>query len=778
MAANRIKGITIEIGGDTTKLDKALSGVNKSLRNTQSALKDVDKLLKLDPGNTTLLQQKQELLARAVSDTEEKLKTERDALEQLKKADPSPEVAEQMARLERQIVDDEQSLQKFKDAQKDFGSVSEQVLKAVGKKLQEVGKKVQEAGKAIKGVGDDLTKYVTGPLVAVGAAGVAAFKDVDEAMDTVITKTGATGEALEEMQGIVEDLATSMPTDLQTAADAVGEVSTRFGLTGDALEDLSESFIKFAALNDTDVSGSIDKVQAAMAAFGLSAEDAGMVLDVLTKANQDTGVSVDQLAASLTANGTALQEMGFNIEDAAGFLANLDKSGVDAGSTLTGLKKALQNATKEGKPLNEALEEMQKGMQGAKSDTEAAQKASELFGAKAGPAIAAAVRDGRLSFDDLANGVENFAGSVDATFAETLDPIDKWQMTLNEAKLALADVGAVILENVAPVAEKLRDVVEQLREKWDELGPGVQDAIIKGAMVAAVIGPIISGVGSLVIGIGGFITAVGTITGIVAPLLPVLGAFGAAFGGPVLAIGAAVAAFALFVTHAKDIENITNEVAAAVGAKWEELKNNLAAVGENIKATMGEKWNAIKTTVTTTFTNIKTTIINTAESIRSSVQQKFNAVKTAITQPIETAKKTVSDAIGKIKSTINNAKLSLPHFKLPHFNISGGKVPWGIGGQGVKPTISVSWYKKAYQNPVMFTQPTVLPTMGGLKGFGDAAGAEIVMSLEKLREVVGASGDQIVINVTAAPGMDVRQLAAEVERRLAQAQQRKAAVYA
>ena len=385
MAGNRIKGITIEIGGDTTKLDKALSGVNKSLRNTQTALKDVTKLLKLDPGNVTLLQQKQELLARAVKDTEEKLKTEREALEQLKNADKTPEVVEQMERLERQIADDENALKDLKGQQKDFGSVSEQVMKAVGQKLQEVGKAVQEVGKKIRAVGDGMTKYITGPLVAIGGAGVAAFNDVDSAMDELIKKTGATGEALDEMKEIVEDLATTIPTDFNTAAAAVGEVNTRFGLTGDALEELSAQFVKFSALNDTDVSNSIDKVQAAMAAFGLSAEDAGMVLDVLTKAAQDTGVPVDQLAASLTANGTALQEMGFNINDAAGFLANLDKNGVDAGSTMTGLKKALQNATKEGKPLNEALSEMQDALTGAASDTEAAQRPRSFSARKPGP---------------------------------------------------------------------------------------------------------------------------------------------------------------------------------------------------------------------------------------------------------------------------------------------------------------------------------------------------------------------------------------------------------
>lgn len=80
--ANRIKGITVEIGGDTTKLQTALKGVNGQIKNTQSALRDVEKLLKLDPHNTELLSQKQKLLTQAIGETKEKLATLKTAAEQ------------------------------------------------------------------------------------------------------------------------------------------------------------------------------------------------------------------------------------------------------------------------------------------------------------------------------------------------------------------------------------------------------------------------------------------------------------------------------------------------------------------------------------------------------------------------------------------------------------------------------------------------------------------------------------------------------------------------
>lgn len=766
--AGRIQGITIEIGGNTTKLDNALKGVNKSLSKTQTALKDVDKLLKLKPGNVELLQQKQDLLNKAVADTKEKLEAEKEALAQLEKADKTPEVTEQMERLKRQIIDDESALESLKKKAKDFGSVTVQQVKAAADKIKEFGGKVSDVGKKIQGVGDGLTKHVTGPLVAIGAAGLAAFNEVDGAMDTLIKKTGASGKSFEGMRKNVENIATRIPTDFQTAAEAVGEVNTRFGLTGDALEDLSEKFIKFADLNDTDVSSSIDSVQAALAMFGLSADDAADVLDILNKAAQETGAPVDELAQSLLTNGTALQEMGFGINEAVGFLSQLDKSGVDSASTMAGLKKALQNATKEGKPLNDALKEMQDNMKGAKTDTEAAQIASELFGNKAGPAIAQAVRDGRLSFDELSASVQNFGGSVEETYASTQDDIDNWQLAVNEGKLLLSDLGETIGGVIAPAFEQLRDKLQEVRDKWDGLDEGTQNALIQFAIVAGVVGPIVGIVGGIVTGIGNLITAVGIIGGALAPVIAGFSGVAGVLMGPVgLAIATAIGAFVLFLHYHEKIEQKTEELVGVVSEKWNTLKSNLSAAVDNIKNAISEKWNAIKTNVS-----------NTAESIRSTVSAKFNAVKTAITTPIESAKKSVTDAINKIKNVVNNAKLSLPHFKLPHFNISGGVLPWGIGGQGVKPTISVSWYRKAYDNPVMFSSPTVLPTANGYKGFGDGTGAEIVMSLNKLREMVGSGSVTNNIVVNATPGMSVRELAEAVADRIEFQTQQQRAVFA
>ena len=130
--ANRIKGITVEIGGDTTKLSDALKNVNKSIKDTQNQLRDVNKLLKLDPGNADLLVQKQKYLSEAIKDTKEKLEQEQAALKQLKEAPQTEETIKQQEALTREIEDTKQALKGLEDQYKSVGSVA-------GVQLQQAG---------------------------------------------------------------------------------------------------------------------------------------------------------------------------------------------------------------------------------------------------------------------------------------------------------------------------------------------------------------------------------------------------------------------------------------------------------------------------------------------------------------------------------------------------------------------------------------------------------------------------------------------------------------
>lgn len=657
--ADRIKGITIEIDGDTTGLSKALKGVNSDLKAAQNGLNDVNKLLKLDPGNVDLLRQKQGYFNDAITATEEKLKTEREALEQMKNSDGFDKNSEQAKALERQIIADEQALDSLKKQAKDFGSVASQQFKLAGDKVKEVGDK-------ISGVGTAMSTHVTAPIVAVGAASLAAFKEVDSGMDIIVQKTGATGEAFESMRGIAENIATSLPVDFETVGTAIGEVNTRFGATGDQLEELSTQFVQFAELNGVDVTNSIDSAQKALSAFGLGAGEAGNLLDVLNATGQATGAGMDSLLNGLIQNGTAFQEMGLSIEQATVFMGQMETSGANSETVMNGLRKALKNAAEDGVPLNEALSQLQETILNGANGVDGLTAAYDMFG-KSGDQIYAAVKNGTLDFNALSISVDGVGGSVQNTFNATKDPIDDFTTATNAAKIAGAELGGVIQTAAAPIIQQFAGFIQTLTDKFRALTPEQQQTIVKIGAVVAAIGPAILIIGKIVSAVGTVISVLGTVVGVL--------------GGPVtIAIGAAVAAGVLLYKN------------------WDTVKEKASALWEHIKSVF------------------------------------------------EGIKNTISNAIEKVKSLFN-FEWKFPDLKLPHFSIQGS---FSLSPPSV-PHLAVDWYKKAYERGVMFTRPTVLATPGGFKGFGDGNGAEVVLGLNRLREIAG-SGVTNNITIYQTPG--------------------------
>ena len=183
MAASRIKGITVEIGGDTTKLQTALKGVNSEIKNTQSQLKDVEKLLKLDPGNTELLAQKQKLLSSAVSETKEKLATLKIAAEQANQALANGNISkEQYDALQREIIETEEDLKKL-EAQAN-----------------------QSASAAV---------------TALGVAAVKTASDFDSSMSQVAAVSGATGEDFDKLRAKAREMGAKTKFSASEAADAM-----------------------------------------------------------------------------------------------------------------------------------------------------------------------------------------------------------------------------------------------------------------------------------------------------------------------------------------------------------------------------------------------------------------------------------------------------------------------------------------------------------------------------------------------------------------------------
>ena len=620
MAGSTIKGITIEIGGDTTKLDKALTGVNKNARDIQKELKEVEKALKLDPTNTELLAQKQTLLKEAVSATSEKLDVLKTAEAQVQQQFERGEISEEQYRaLQREVIKTEAELKNLKEAAQESNSTLEKVGEVAGK----IGEKSEALGKKLL--------PVTAAITGVGAASIAAFNEVDEGYDTIITKTGASGEALEILQDSMDNVFTSLPIEAADAGIAIGEVNTRFGATGEVLEDLSTKFIEFSEINGTDLNGAIDSVDAIMTKFGVDSSQTGEVLGLLTKAGQDTGISMDTLQNTLQTNGATLKEMGLDLTSSVNLLAQFEANGVDASTALAGLKKAQQNATAEGKTLDEALGDTIEKIKNASNETDALQIATDLFGKKGAAEMTQAIREGRLSVEDLSGSLKDYGTVVEDTFNATLDPPDKAKVALNNLKLAGAELGSSLMTTAAPVLDAIVEKVKNFTTWFKNLNEGQKETIVKIAALVAAIGPALIIFGKLSTGVSKAISIFSKISGVFKAagtagkgLWAILSAN--PIGLIVAAIAALVAGFVLKYNKCEWFRDMVNEafgeIKKAISDTIEKIKPILQQLGESFKNLM-EKLKPV-------FQFFTTYVLALVKGALSALSPIVSAVKNAI----------------------------------------------------------------------------------------------------------------------------------------------------
>ena len=666
--------------------------------------------------------------------------------------------------------------------------ISETLEKETTKAGDESGKKSGQSflssfSNALKPVGDAMTKSLTVPIAGLATASLAAWKQVDDGMDTVILKTGATGEALQSMQDSVKDIATSLPVTFQDAGTAIGEVNTRFGVTGEQLEDISTKFLKFAKINGVDVNQSIDQVQKAISAFGLSAEDTGAFLDTLNKVGQDTGVSMDALESGLITNATALQGMGLNAASAASLLGNLEKSGVDVSTAMQGLKKVQANAMSEGISMQEAFRNALSSSQGAIS----------VFGAKAGPQLYAAFQNGTLSADmfvDSSTSLEDALGSVSDTFDATLDPADQWQTVLNNLMQLGYEVAEAVMPSIQTAVDTIIPAIKDLADGWSNLDPGMQQAIIAAAGILAVLGP-----------------AVSIISGITGSIGKLSEGLGFLMSHPIVAvIGAVIAALVMLYQNNEDFRNFVNEawkniqevvggVIDAIVSFWTNtLQPTLQSIGDFIQNTLWPIFqtifNAFGEVVSAVFSLISGYWNNILKPVLTAIGDAVKWLLDAVKGPLNAIKDTFSSVFNGIKSFVSpivdwlkgifNFNWSLPHISLPHFSLVGefSLLPPKV------PHLSVDWYDRATRNPRILDGATIFGARGNtLLGGGETA-REIIMSENYLRGLISDKGDSkgsvhmgdVTININGYNG-DAKRLAETVEEQLTNMQKRREMVF-
>ncbi|WP_373197669.1 phage tail tape measure protein [Enterococcus faecium] len=473
---------------------KTIKEINKEMNLAAAEYKNQVSAMDKDATQTEKLRAAKQKLEKQLGLAEQRSQMLREEYE--KSVKETGEYSAESEKLYKQLLNSETgenklrtALEQTNDALKEKGDVSVDTAK----KLQ----KIEETGEKIKGVGEKMSVGVTAPIVAAGAAGLAAFGEVDEALDTIITKTGATGEQADRLSQSFKNVGSNTHLPLQTVGEAIGEVNTQFGFMDKKLEDSTNYLLQYAEINDTDVSQSAISARQAIDAYGLEYDDLNSVLDVTTKTSQNTGQSVDDLMQKAIDGAPQIKQLGLSFGEGVTLLGQFEQSGVDSSAALSSLSKATVAYAKDGKSLSQGLEELQDKVKNAGSETEAINAAAEVFGTKGGPRMADAIRRGTLNLEDLAKTAGESGGAVGDTFDATLDPIDQADQAMNNAKLAMADVGEAVQVSLLPFFEKATSLLQEFSKWWGSLDQDTKNWIITIAGIAAAVGPVLIVLGTL-----------------------------------------------------------------------------------------------------------------------------------------------------------------------------------------------------------------------------------------------------------------------------------------
>lgn len=415
-------------------------------------------------------------------------------------------------------------------------------------------------------------------------AAVNVGRDFDQAFDTIRVGTGATGDALTGLQDSFRNVARNVPADFADIGTAIADVNTRLGLTGEPLEAVSAQILELSRITGTDVAGNVESLSRTLGDAGIASEDTADAIDALFRASQATGPSVARLGDLAVQYGAPLRNFGFSFEESAALLGKFEQEGVNTELVMGSLRIALGKFAKAGEDPVEALGASVDAIQNAGSAAEANALAFDIFGARAGADMAAAIREGRFEIDDLFDTVANGEETIGTAAEDTKSLGEQFTLLKNQALVGLQ-----------PAATKL----------FDSLGNGLEAVIPAVSIMVDALVPLID----LFAMLPGPVLAGGL--GLLSFAL--IGAKLVSFGKTVVtAIGAVSKAFTLLAANPWTLVIIAAVAAVFIIVKyWDEISAALVAAWEWVSGVASSVWNGI------------TAIVETAGSLVSSYIQTF-----------------------------------------------------------------------------------------------------------------------------------------------------------
>ena len=500
-SSKRVRGLTIEINGDTTGLDQALKKTNSTLNATQRDLNDVNKLLKLDPSNTELLTQKQKLLSEAINTTKDKLQTLKTAQEQAKQQLANGEIGQkQYDALQREIAETEQQLKKFEDAANDAEGEMQDLAKEADNAADKTGELDISLGSMVKNAAVNLA---VDAMRKIGDKAIEAAKYVIEvgsnfeaAMSRVESISGATGSDLDALTEKAKQMGSTTKFSASEAASAMEYMAMAGWKTEDMLRGI-DGVMNLAAASGEDLATTSDIVTDALTAFGKSADESGRLADIMAAASSNANTNVSMMGETFKYAAPVMGALGISMEDAAVATGLMANSGIKASQAGTALRTGLSNLAKPTKPMKEWIDkynislvenedgsvnlretmiQLREKMSGL-SETEQAAATSAIFGKNAMSGWMAVINASESDFNQLTTAIDKSEGSA-ARMSETMK--NNLTGSLTEFQSAMEGLGIAVFEKIS---EPLQSVVKIGTSALHGLTEALKDTRIENELV-------------------------------------------------------------------------------------------------------------------------------------------------------------------------------------------------------------------------------------------------------------------------------------------------------
>ncbi|MGG2988741.1 phage tail tape measure protein [Geobacillus stearothermophilus] len=696
--AETVRGISVVISGDTTKLGKALEDVNKKGKEIQGELRQIERLLKFDPKNTTLLAQKQQLLSRAIENTSEKLNRLKSVQQQVNEQFQRGEISEgQYRAFQREIEKTEGQLRSLQSRLGETDGAINKHTTTWGRlqeSLNRVGQNLRDVGQRMQNVGQSMAVSMGAAATAIGGAlGFAVKKSMDfEAqIDRVGAIAGATPAEIKKLEQAALDLGASTSKSATEVAQGM-EIMGAMGYNTNQILAAMPGIIAAAEASGEDMALVADTVSAALNSFGLEASEASRVADVLAQAANDSAAGIQDMQYTFKYAAPVAKSLGISLEQLAAateIMANNGIRGEQAGTTLRAALIRLSDPPREaantlkdlGVKITDAngkmlpfsniigqLAEKTKNM----SNAQKLAALSTIFGTEAASGMLTVVEAGPQKLDALTKSLQNSGGASQEAAKKMKDNL---KGSLEELQGAFETAQITIGNALAPAIQKVAGYIQQLVDWFNNLSPSTQQFITTAAAVAAVlagigtaIGVVLATIGTAASGIGVLTAAFGAVSGAIAAAGGMAGVFSAAIAAITGPVGIAIAAIAGLIAIGIAVYKNWDTIKAKAIEIWGAIKQWFSTTLESIKQSFNNAWNNIKSFTSSTWSTIKQITVSVWNAIKSGViaivtpfingiKNLFNGMKDGLQQIFNGLKQFFSGVWQAIKNIFLGAVL-------------------------------------------------------------------------------------------------------------------------